>query len=79
MRDYVDAYSTLFALRAPGVAAGYQDDQISLGCLFRVLDAADFSAVPEDFPRCPPDEDVFIARSQLPLSIGAMPPIRTRD
>jgi hypothetical protein len=79
MRDYVDAYSTLFALRAPGVAAGYQDDQISLGCLFRVLDAADFSAVPEDFPRCLPDEDVFIARSHLPLSIGAMPPIRTRD
>jgi len=42
--DYVDFYSTLFAVRAPGLEAGYDAEQTSIVCLLRSLVGSGFSA-----------------------------------
>ena len=67
--DFIDAYSTLFAVRAPGISAGYRTDQISLVCLFRGLINAGFGTVP-DVSACGATEPVF---DLAPAPVGVMP------
>jgi hypothetical protein len=42
--DYADFYSTLFAVRAPRLAAGYEVEPLSIVCLLRSLVDSGFSA-----------------------------------
>jgi hypothetical protein len=67
--DFVDEYSALFAVRAPGIPAGYQQDQVSLTCLFHGLLNVGFRKSP-DVSSCGASEPVFTM--ELP-SVGVMP------
>jgi hypothetical protein len=67
--DFVDVYSTLFAVRAPGIRPGYQPDQVSLSCIFQGLLSVGFSRSPE-LSRCSPSEPVY---SEAAHSVGTMP------
>ncbi len=40
--DYADAFSTLFAVRAPGIDAAYDSRPVSIACLLRTLVNEDF-------------------------------------
>lgn len=46
MSDYVDGYSTLFAIRSSGIAAGYDESLISVQALFANLAASRFRRLP---------------------------------
>jgi hypothetical protein len=70
--DYLDAYSTLFAIRAPNLVAGYRNDQVSLSCLFRAFAETAFSEQP-DISACSPSETVFVKRSNEVVPVGSMP------
>jgi hypothetical protein len=70
--DYVDVYSTLFAIRAPGAKPGYRSEQVSLACLFRGFADASFAGVP-DISRCSPSETVYVKREGELLPVGTMP------
>jgi hypothetical protein len=69
--DYISAFSTLFAVRAPGVATGYQSDQVSLSCLFQHFIDAGFQS-PQELSSCGPAEPVFSIESS---PLGTMPPL----
>jgi hypothetical protein len=42
--DYRDAYSTLFAVKAPGISSGYDERSISIACLLKGLLDREFHA-----------------------------------
>ena len=44
--DYIDGYSTLFAFRASGIAAGYDGNLVSVQALFANLAAGRFRRLP---------------------------------
>jgi hypothetical protein len=67
--DFIDAYSTLFAVRAPGIVPGYQSDQVSLPCLFHRLLNDRFRTNPA-VSSCGASEPVFDLASP---SVGRMP------
>ena len=70
--DYIDAYATLFAVRAPALAAGYQSDQVSLACLFRALIDVQFRVAPA-VSECGPSDAVFVKHFNAPVRAGVMP------
>ena len=41
-RDYADSYSTLFAVRAPKLAPGYNEEMLAIACLLKALAEADY-------------------------------------
>jgi hypothetical protein len=72
--DFVDGYSTLFAIRAPAIDAGYRDTQVPLACLLRALVAARFEA--PDVSTCGSAEPVFGRQLRETPWIRMMPEIR---
>jgi hypothetical protein len=43
--DYIDSYSTLFAVKAPSLHPGYDRRMVSLTCLMRTLAHSDFQSI----------------------------------
>jgi hypothetical protein len=43
--DYADSYSTLFAVRGPGIEPGYETGQVSIACAMRALADTDYRSL----------------------------------
>jgi len=59
-RDYVDSYSTLFAVRAPKLAPGYDERPVSIACLLKALVEADYGNT-AGIAACSSEPAVFLA------------------
>jgi hypothetical protein len=57
--DYRDSYSTLFAIRAPGLEAGYDTRPVPITCLFKTLAASGFHSA-DDMGACSSERVVFM-------------------
>lgn len=69
--DYADAFSTLFALKAPGVRAGLDSRMLPLASLMRFAADRDNSRL-----SAPPKPSVFVGEAALPVALPAFPTVR---
>jgi len=61
--DYADSFSTLFAVRGPGLAAGSDERQFPLTCLLEALSTSAFQTI--DDAGCPTVPTVFLTDSAV--------------
>jgi hypothetical protein len=70
--DYADYFSTLFAVRAPGVAAGYDPRVTPITCLLRSLVQSDFRSV-EEIDACSVSPTVHVWNGDAPPQPRPLP------
>jgi len=63
--DYADNYSTLFAVRAPGIARGYDPQPLAISCLLMALVESGFRSA-DTAASCAPEARVFFRQGSAP-------------
>ena len=63
--DYIDGFSTLFAVKSPWLRAGYDRRTVSITCILSVLGQSDFHSV-DGLEACTGDPSVFVYEEALP-------------
>jgi len=71
-RDYVDGYSTLFAVRAPGLPPTYDTRMVPISCLFRTLVQSGY-AKRTIFDACATPPTVVVADHRGSLKVARLP------
>jgi hypothetical protein len=70
--DYADSYSTLFAVRAPGIPVTYETRVVAITCLFGALVKSKFSAAPD--PQACALPSVFVFADSKEVDTATLPP-----
>jgi hypothetical protein len=73
-RDYVDGYSTLFAVRAPGLPATYDSRTVPVSCVFRTLVQSGYANTTA-FDACTTRPAVFVFDAVGALNVAPLPPL----
>jgi hypothetical protein len=71
-RDYIDGYSTLFAVRAPGLPSTYDTRALPTACLFKVLVESGFAGS-TNVDACLTPPSVFVIDSRGLLNVASLP------
>jgi hypothetical protein len=74
-RDYADSYSTLFAVRAPKLAPGYNEEMLPITCLLKALAEADYEHT-SNIAACTSPPAVFVAASGGRIEAQPLAPFR---
>jgi len=70
--DFVDSYSTLFAVRAPKLAPGYDERMVSITCLLKALADADYENTLR-LGSCSSEPEVFLSTASGKIEARQLP------